>query len=301
MPSWWQMTLDWLGRDVLAPTIAPAFKNGLGFQHPQANRTLDLSGVPVAYRLVRCQRRSIGFVIRAEGLEVRAPKWVTLSQMERALRERSPWILKKLQETQQRQTASQNQAPSWGPGTVFPLHGESIVLRSEASEAREVIEAIEAIEASQTFTTKPVSLGSWPTWQEALAARELVLPKHWERKAKKKADDPLREAVLNWVRDQSQDYFVSRLNHFAPQLAVRWTALSLSQARTRWGTARQDGAIRLNWRLMHLPPDLIDYVVVHELSHLRVMNHSPQFWATVASVLPDVHQLRRRLRDSTVP
>jgi len=286
MPSWWQMTLDWLGRDVLAPTIAPAFKKGLGFQHPQANRTLDLSGVPVAYRLVRCQRRSIGFVIRAEGLEVRAPKWVTLSQMEGALRERSPWILKKLQETQQRQSASLNQAQSWGPGTVFPLHGEPIVLCSEASEAS---------------ITKPVSLGSWPTWQEALAARELVLPQHWERNAKKKAEDPLREVVLNWVRDQSQGYFVSRLNHFAPQLAVRWTALSLSQARTRWGTARQDGAIRLNWRLMHLSPDLIDYVVVHELSHLRVMNHSPQFWATVASVLPDVHQLRRRLRDSTVP
>jgi predicted metal-dependent hydrolase len=289
MPSWWQLTLDWFGRDALAPTTAPAFKNGPGFQHPQANRTLDLSGVPVAYRLVRCQRRSIGFVIRAEGLEVRAPKWVTLSQMEGALRERSPWILKKLQETQQRQTASLNQAQSWGLGTVFPLHGHPIVLRGEPADSSEPAPPKKGV-----FTV-------WPTWQEALASRELVLPKNWERKAKKTAEDPLREVVLNWVRDQSQGYFVSRLNHFAPQLAVRWTALSLSQARTRWGTARQDGAIRLNWRLMHLSPDLIDYVVVHELSHLRVMNHSPQFWATVASVLPDVHQLRRRLRDSSVP
>ena len=78
-------------------------------------------------------------------------------------------------------------------------------------------------------------------------------------------------------------------------------SLGLSSARTRWGSASVSGAIRLNWRLLHFTPAVIDYVVVHELSHLRVMDHSPRFWAVVASIFPDHAQLRRRLRDEAVP
>jgi predicted metal-dependent hydrolase len=72
--------------------------------------------------------------------------------------------------------------------------------------------------------------------------------------------------------------------------------LSLSSAATRWGTAKADGSIRLNWHLMALPLELVDYVVVHELSHLREMNHSPAFWAVVASVMPDYAERRRTLQ-----
>jgi acetyl/propionyl-CoA carboxylase alpha subunit len=90
--------------------------------------------------------------------------------------------------------------------------------------------------------------------------------------------------------------FEQRLHHFAPLLGVRWQKLSLSSASTRWGSARNDGHIRLNWRLIHLPISQIDYVVVHELSHLRVMDHSPRFLDTVGTVVPDYPQLRAQLR-----
>jgi len=82
---------------------------------------------------------------------------------------------------------------------------------------------------------------------------------------------------------------------------VEWKKLSLSNAGTRWGSARVDGAIRLNWRLIHLSPSEIDYVVAHELSHLRVMNHSAQFWETVRSVMPDYAQRRQRLKTESLP
>jgi len=77
---------------------------------------------------------------------------------------------------------------------------------------------------------------------------------------------------------------------------VRWHRLGLSSAGTRWGSAGVDGAIRLNWRLIHLRPSLIDYVVVHELAHLREMNHGPRFWQHVQGVLPDYLELRAQLR-----
>jgi predicted metal-dependent hydrolase len=100
---------------------------------------------------------------------------------------------------------------------------------------------------------------------------------------------------------QAKRVFTERLNDFAPQLQVQWRKLSLSNAGTRWGSARVDGAIRLNWRLIHFRQSVIDYVVVHELSHLRVMDHSPRFWDTVRSVVPDYTELRGQLKDHALP
>jgi len=99
---------------------------------------------------------------------------------------------------------------------------------------------------------------------------------------------------------QAKSLFAQRLDHFALQLGVRYERLRLSSAGTRWGSASADGTIRLNWRLIHLKPDMIDYVVVHELSHLRHMDHSPQFWDVVASVMPD-HALRRKALNQIPP
>ena len=73
----------------------------------------------------------------------------------------------------------------------------------------------------------------------------------------------------------------------------RW---ALSSARTRWGSCAADGSIRLNWRLMHFPVEIIDYVVAHELAHLREMNHGPRFWSAVGELFPDWKRAREWLR-----
>jgi predicted metal-dependent hydrolase len=88
---------------------------------------------------------------------------------------------------------------------------------------------------------------------------------------------------------------------FALRLGVRVRRVALSSAATRWGSANADGSIRLNWRLVHFGLAVIDYVVAHELAHLREMNHSPAFWDVVRSVLPDYEHSRLALRDGQVP
>ena len=100
---------------------------------------------------------------------------------------------------------------------------------------------------------------------------------------------------------QAKALFIERLNHYAPRLDVQWRKLSLSSAGTLWGTAHSDGSIRLNWRLVHFRLPVIDYVVAHELSHLRVMDHSPRFWETVKTVVPDYSELRGQLRTRRLP
>mgnify|MGYP001201134009 CR=1 FL=1 len=69
-----------------------------------------------------------------------------------------------------------------------------------------------------------------------------------------------------------------------------------SNAKARWGTCHPDGRVHLSWRLIQTPPALIDYVVVHELAHLREPNHSPRFWNWVARVMPDYKERRQALR-----
>jgi predicted metal-dependent hydrolase len=111
----------------------------------------------------------------------------------------------------------------------------------------------------------------------------------------------IRDAVQAWLMRQAKRLFTERLDHFAPQLRVQWRKLVLSNAGTRWGTAHSDGLIRLNWRLIHFTLPVIDYVVAHELSHLRVMDHSPRFWETVRTVVPDCEMLREQLKDEAIP
>jgi len=111
----------------------------------------------------------------------------------------------------------------------------------------------------------------------------------------------VRDAVQSWLQRQARRVFEERCALFAPRLGVRVKRLSLSSASTRWGSASADGSIRLSWRLVHFALPVIDYVVTHELAHLREMNHSAAFWEVVRSVIPDYEQARGALRHEVLP
>ncbi|MDH4481046.1 MAG: SprT family zinc-dependent metalloprotease [Rhodoferax sp.] len=247
------------------------------FAHPQASRHLQLEGVLVAYALARGQRRTIGMVVGPEGLSVRAPRWTPLHEIDAALQEKAAWIVRKLQETQVRRSQQIERQIVWEHGAVFPFLGQTLCVQLAGSAGA-------------------VRLGDMPLDAGPGAVRPLVLPLPATASATQ-----IRAAVRAWLLQQAEHIFVQRLNHFAPRLQVRWKQLALSNAATRWGSARSDGSIRLNWRLVHFELPVLDYVVAHELSHLRVMNHSPRFWDTVRSVVPDYPALRARLKDDSVP
>ncbi|WP_332684585.1 M48 family metallopeptidase [Comamonas sp.] len=250
------------------PCSAPV----VDFVHPQASHHLQLAGIRVGYLLERSQRRSVGMTVGSDGLRVRAPLRVGLGAVERVLQDKADWIVRKLAEQRERGLETQSARLQWGAQTVLPYLGGTLRVTCGA--------ALPGRPAAQL--------------QPALGALQLALA----------ADAPpelVRSRVHAWWLQMARSHFTARLDHFAPQLDVQWRSLRLSSARTRWGSARSDGAIRLNWRLMHYAPEVIDYVVVHELSHLRHMDHSARFWATVAGVLPDYRALRQRLRDQPAP
>ena len=260
---------------------APALASLLSpteFRHPQASREVLLGDAVVAYALQRVRRRSIGFTVGADGLAVRAPSWVTLSAVDAALREKSGWILRKLNESRERQQRIEGGRIAWGHGAQLPYLGEALTV---------------VLDPTHGFIGKGGALHGGSEDAGGTSLR-IGLP-HSASPAQ------IRDAVQAWLMRDARRHFTARLEHFAPLLGVQWTSLRLSSAQTRWGSAKADGSIRLNWRLLHYRPAIIDYVVAHELAHLSVMDHSPRFWGTVATVVPDYPVLRNALREQPAP
>ncbi|CAG1019326.1 hypothetical protein BURC_04200 [Burkholderiaceae bacterium] len=256
----------------LANVLSPAM-----FRHPQASREIRLGEHLVAYALKRARRRTIGFIVGVEGLSVNAPKWVGIGDIETALREKTGWILRKLREQQERQQRQQQARVDWRDGTTIPFLGEPVIVVLDARATGAVLNA-----DADALPGVPRLMLHVGLPQTASA-------------------EQIRDAVQSWLQRQARRVFEERCRHFAQQLGVRYTRLALSSAQTRWGSASADGSIRLNWRLIHLAMPTIDYVVAHELAHLRHMDHSPRFWDVVRSVLPDYEQRRGGLKDDVLP
>ena len=272
------------------PSVPSATAAGhvVHFRHPHASREVRLGHALVAYEFKRGQRRSIGFTVGPHGLAVRAPKWVPLGEVDAALQEKSAWILRKLQEVRERHARLAEHTIDWRDGASLPFLGRAVMLRLDpehsfaAAGAELVVAHALPADAAGAISNPPTMI------------LRLSLPRH-------ASTDQIRDVVQAWLMRQAKRVFQERLDHFAPLLGVQWKKLALSNAGTRWGSARADGAIRLNWRLIHFKMAVLDYVVAHELSHLREMNHSPRFWDTVQSVVPDYAALRRQLKDEAAP
>ncbi len=98
-------------------------------------------------------------------------------------------------------------------------------------------------------------------------------------------------------KDKAASVIKERLDHFSSKMGLSYDLFRLSGARKRWGTCSRRADIRINWRLAYAQEDILDYVIVHELSHIKEKNHSRNFWALVAQILPDHKARRRWLKD----
>jgi predicted metal-dependent hydrolase len=265
----------------VAPADAPAASAlpPAVFRHPQAVHDIALAGHTVGYALRRSRRRSIGFVVGVDGLSVNAPSWVGVRDIEAALREKSNWILVKLREQQERGRRLQSARVDWRDGATVPFLGQPVVVvldpRAGVTASGAVLDASSAVDSAP----RRLHIGL-----PATATPEQI-----------------RDAVQSWLQRQARRVFAERCEHFAAQLGVRYQRVSLSSAQTRWGSASADGSIRLSWRLIHFGLTTIDYVVAHELAHLREMNHSARFWDVVRSVVPDFEHTRRALKTDVLP
>ena len=216
----------------------------------------------IPYQLKRVKRRTIGFMIDDRGLTVSAPKWISLGEIDAAVIEKSPWISRKLVQWRQHQERRSANQIQWIDGGTLQFLGRTITMRI-------------------TYGITGCHLQDSDELLVGLA---------------KNADaSRLRDIVQAFLQTQAKRLFNDRLERLAMLTGKAPNSWKLSSARTRWGSCTAQGSIRLNWRLIHFPMDVIDYVITHELAHLSEMNRGQRFWDKVAQVMPDYESAKQVL------
>ncbi len=220
------------------------------------SRFIRLGGGFVEYRFARAARRTVKITVDADGLSVTAPLRAPFRDVEAFLRDKQRWVLAKLEEWAR---APRPEALRLETGATLPLRGERVTL-----DVREAGRAGVARDGARLVIRAPG-------------------PQRASR------------ALLRWLKGEALEWLAPRAAHDAARLDQPAPRVARSNARGQWGVCVEGGLIRLNWRLVHLPAELADYVVAHEVAHLLEMNHSKRFWALVASLYPAWREARERL------
>lgn len=201
-------------------------------------------------QIIRSSRKTVAIIVRRDGkVIVRAPHRLPEKAILRFVSRKSSWISARLAEVQQRN--AQVAPKQFVEGETFLYLGESYPL-------------------ALSDGTRPVldlNNGAFTLYDQAL-------PK-------------AKQAFIAWYREQARLVFTQRVNYYADCHHLAYSKIHISSARTLWGSCSARDGLSFTWRLVMAPLPVIDYVVVHELSHLVEKNHSRRFWAQVETILPD--------------
>jgi predicted metal-dependent hydrolase len=218
--------------------------------------TIMLGNTVIPYTVeVRPKRRYAAIQVTTEGqVRLLVPPEYSESQGQNLLREKSAWLLKHYA-----QRAVHN-VKQFITGETFDLMNLSLTLHVH---------------------DQPASL---PTSFKKRGDGDLVY--HCSAEAGR-SPEAVRAQLIRWYYRQAEVYIPARINHLVGNVGRRPTGIKIHDYKTRWGYCREDGLVAINWRIMQAPAEAIDYVIVHELVHLRFPHHQPTFWEGVSSVFPD--------------
>ena len=231
--------------------------------------TLEVDEATIEFTLRRSHRRkkTVEVSISGGAVLVAAPMRTPMSEIQAIVRKRSGWILGKL-------AASRQEPPSLQlvSGETLPYLGREIRLLMDDAGVRR---PSAHLDGEMLLVSVPASLP--------------------EGERREKA----QTAVVSWYMERAREFLTASVARWLPAMGrSKAPSVLVREQKARWGSCSADGTLRFNWRLAMLEPDLIDSVVVHELAHLDVMNHSPAFWEVVLKVMPDARERRKRLGEA---
>jgi predicted metal-dependent hydrolase len=224
-------------------------------------RRLALEARAVDYVLVRRRgRRGVGLKVDETGLTVSAPLGLSAARIEAMVRESEAWILRKLEEWGRRQVPE----VSWAEDARLPFLGGGLRLRLKNGRRAQAIR----VDGDLHVTTRSGGAAE------------------------------IRRAVVAWYKREALPLLSERVAHLADRAGLARPRVFISPAMARWGSCNTRREVRLAWRLVKAPPRLVDYVICHELAHLRHMNHSRAFWSEVERQCPEYRALRKELLET---
>ena len=229
----------------------------------ECERSIALQGHRVDYKLVRRRgRRGVGLKVDGSGMTVAVSLSTPVSAVEEMIGKNAAWVLQKLDEWSHRRIVPQ----TWQTGTSIFFMGESLTLMLDV-----------ATDSSRRRPQVEQLMG------------------HLFIRAQSNEASVLEKAVVDWYKKQALPHFAQRAFCFAKLHGLIPPRVFLSSANGRWGSCNSRREVRFSWRLIKARSALIDYVVCHELAHLRHMNHSTAFWQEVDRMCPDFRALKAEL------
>ncbi len=209
------------------------------------------------HKLVRSKRRTIALIVERDGsLTVRAPRRAAVAEIQSFIMEKQDWILR----TQERfLSLGKTPKKDYKDGERFLFLGNEYGL-SLVKPQQPVLKFENGFTLGSTVQNKG------------------------------------EQIFTQWYREQAHSVITDRVELFSVQYGFSPKRVKISSARTRWGSCSPDGTLNFTWRLVMAPMSVVDYVVVHELSHLRVKDHSNRFWREVEQIMPEYKNCRRWLR-----
>lgn len=229
--------------------------------------SITVEAAEIAYTVVRSKRRKRTIEIRVDpqrGVLVAVPRRTPAAEVAELVRRRAGWILRRASELAHRPEPKQLLS-----GESLPYLGGQVSLLVEPGEAKHV---------SVNFDGPGITV---------------FVPGNLDGDERRLA---VAAGLERWYRGRAAEDLGARVALWWPVVGSEPRDVLVCDQRRRWGSCSADGMLRFNWRLVQLDPVLIDYVVVHELAHLRVRDHSARFWAEVGRVQPDFALRRQRLR-----
>ena len=222
----------------------------------------------IEYQVHRSQRRkkTIQIAVDGGGVQVMAPATTPDSELQAIVRKRAPWIL-----NHANKEALVVNPRRFISGETLPYLGRNVRLVVERNDGR----------------TPEVRFDHWRF--------RVSIPDGLEGEERYKR---IHNVVVDWYRARAAERLQSGVRRWWPRLGNGdEPRILIRDQRQRWGSCAPDGTLRFNWRVMMLEPSLVEYVIVHELIHLSVKNHSDDFWRFLARELPDMNRRRRRLKE----
>ena len=198
----------------------------------------------------------------ATGLEIVLPRGASAARAEQILHEKAGWIVRTLD----RMVAEPAHEPTpLVTGRDLPFAGRTLRLALQTGAPADRFRAVLEGETLRLITAD-------------------TLP------------DTVRAALVAWYRKQARTVIAERLAHWNRHYGFTFGCVRIKEQKSRWGSCSRQGNLNFNWRLLLAPLSVLDYVVIHELAHLKELNHSPRFWAIVAQMCPDYAAKRKWLR-----
>lgn len=221
--------------------------------------------LPFAFKLVRsARRRSISIEIAKAQVVVRAPHFVAKADIEKFVREKSLWVQQKL--VQQEKQLSALPEYTFANGSSIPYLGEALELVVHTQPKADVVRYGEKLLVILTSRSR--------------------LP----------SEQQTKRLVSAWYQEQAHKLLQAKTDAAVARLGTNYRGITLKATRSKWGHCTAQGAIQYNWQIVLAPEPIVDYLVAHEVSHLLHHNHSPAFWAVVASLCPNYKQCRAWLK-----